>query len=158
MPSTSFRREADVELPPGCRLSIEERPAETDIDALGQGLDAYNQDFLGPTNYVRIVMFVRDEAGTVRGGLDSAIYAGWLFVKLLWVHADLRRRGIGREMLTEAERRALALGCHSVRLDTFSFQAPEFYRKLGYREFARLDYPPDHERIFLRKQLAPAPE
>ena len=38
-------------------------------------------------------------------------------------------------------------------LDTFSFQAPEFYSKFGYREFARLDYPPDHQRIFLKKQL-----
>ena len=40
-------------------------------------------------------------------------------------------------------------------LDTFSFQAPEFYPKFGYREFARLDYPPDHQRIFLKKQLIP---
>jgi hypothetical protein len=38
-------------------------------------------------------------------------------------------------------------------LDTFSFQGPEFYPKFGYREFGRLDYPPGHQRIFLKKQL-----
>jgi hypothetical protein len=30
---------------------------------------------------------------------------------------------------------------------------PDFYPKFGYHEFARLDYPPDHQRIFLKKQL-----
>jgi hypothetical protein len=46
-----------------------------------------------------------------------------------------------------------ARGCHSARLDTFSFQAPEFYRRMGYEVFGVLDYPPDHKRIFLKKQL-----
>ena len=41
----------------------------------------------------------------------------------------------------------------SAWLDTFSFQGPEFYPKFGYREFGRLDYPPDHQRIFLQKRL-----
>jgi hypothetical protein len=36
-----------------------------------------------------------------------------------------------------------------------SFQAPEFYPKFGYREFGRLDYPPDQQRIFFQKRLIP---
>lgn len=63
--------------------------------------------------------------------------------------------GCARVLLAEAERRALAFGCHWAWIDTFSFQAPELYKKLGYGEFARLDdYPPGHARIFLKKQLA----
>ena len=89
-----------------------------------------------------------------RLGFASVSRTG-LFVNLLWVHADLRRSGIGSGLLAEAERRAIALGCHSSYLDTFSFQGPEFYPKFGYREFGRLDYPPDHQRIFLKKQLIP---
>ena len=54
-----------------------------------------------------------------------------------------------------AERRAVERGCHSAWVDTFSFQAPGFYPKLGYEPFGELDYPPDFKRIFLRKQLAP---
>jgi GNAT superfamily N-acetyltransferase len=73
----------------------------------------------------------------------------------LWVREELRRRGIGQGLLAEAERRALALGCHSSWLDTFSFQGPDFYPKFGYHEFARLSYPPDHQRIFLKKRLIP---
>lgn len=61
---------------------------------------------------------------------------------------------MGAHLVMLAEQRAIARGCHSAYLDTFSFQAPEFYARLGYVEFGRLPYPPRGERIFLRKSLA----
>src|SRR5579863_54876 len=142
-----------MQLPPGFRLSFEDRPSWNDREVVDEGLGEYNAPFLRDPSYEYFGIFVREDAGEIRAGLIGNCYAGWLFVNLLWVHADLRRGGIGRGLVAEAERRALDFGCHSAWLDTFSFQAPEFYRKLGYREFARLDYPPDHQRIFLKKQL-----
>jgi GNAT superfamily N-acetyltransferase len=142
-----------MKLPPGLRLSVEDRPSAPDEDLIGEGLGEYNAAFLRDKSYAYFGLFVRDDAGAINAGLIGHVYAGWLFIKYLWVHADLRRGGIGRGLMAEAERRGAALGCHSAWLDTFSFQAPEFYRKLDYREFARLDYPPDHQRIFLRKPL-----
>ena len=142
-----------MELPLGLRLSIEDRPSAKDQEAVDNGLGEYNEVFLNHPTYASFGVFVRDDAGAIRAGLVAQVYAGWLFVKFLWVRADLRRSGIGSGLLAEAERRALALGCHSAWLDTFSFQGPEFYPKFGYREFGRLDYPPGHQRIFLQKQL-----
>ena len=142
-----------MELPPGLRLSIEQNPSWEDRELVDNGLGAYNAAFLRDNSYDYFGIFLRADAGPIRAGLIGHGYAGWLFVNLLWVHGDLRRSGIGRGLLAEAERRGLSFGCHSVWLDTFSFQAPEFYRKLGYREFARLDYPPDHQRIFFKKPL-----
>ncbi len=142
-----------MELPPGLRLGFENNPSWEDRELIDDGLGAYNAPFLRDPSYAYFGIFVRGESGAIRAGLIGHVYAGWLFVNLLWAHADLRRGGIGRGLLAEAEQRALALGCHSAWLDTFSFQAPEFYRKLGYREFARLDYPPDHQRIFFKKPL-----
>jgi ribosomal protein S18 acetylase RimI-like enzyme len=46
-----------------------------------------------------------------------------------------RRRGVGRELMAQAEARAVERGCHAAWLDTFSFQARSFYEKLGYGEF-----------------------
>ena len=142
-----------MELPPGYRVTVEERPSQEDRDVLGLGLDQYNRAFLGETNFARLAIFVRDEATRITAGLDGYAYGGWLFVHYLWVHSDLRRRGIGRGLIAEAERRAFVLGCHSAHLDTFSFQAPDFYKKLGYRVFGAIDYPPDHRRFFLQKRL-----
>jgi GNAT superfamily N-acetyltransferase len=142
-----------MDLPPGLRLSFEDRPSWEDREIVDDGLGEYNSQFLRDPVFAYFGIFVRDQAEAIRAGLIGHVYAGWLFVNLLWVHADLRRGGIGRGLMAEAERRALALGCHSAHLDTFSFQAPEFYRKLGYLEFARIDYPPEHQRIFLKKHL-----
>lgn len=143
-----------MELPQGLRLTVEDRPSPEDWERLGIALDAYNREFLGDTRFSRMGFFVRDERGEVVAGLVGTTYAGWLFVAELWVHADLRRRGIGSHLLALAERRAAALGCHSAMLDTFSFQGPEFYPRFGYRAYATLDYPPAHQRIFFRKRLA----
>jgi predicted N-acetyltransferase YhbS len=66
----------------------------------------------------------------------------------------MRRTGIGSFLVTEAERRAVAFGCHSAYVDTFSFQGPDFYPRFGYEVFGTLDYPPDNKRIFFKKRLA----
>ena len=53
-----------------------------------------------------------------------------------------------------AEEIARARGCIGIRLDTMSFQAPAFYRRLGYSEFGRIeDYPPGHTRLWFMKRL-----
>lgn len=144
-----------MDLPAGFQLSIEDRPSAEDWDRLGVALDAYNRAFLGETGFSRMGLFVRNEHGEIMAGLAGVTYANWLFVAELWVHADLRHRGIGSELLAMAERRAIALGCHSAMLDTFSFQGPRFYPRFGYQVYGRLDYPPDHHRLFFRKQLVP---
>lgn len=145
-----------MDLPAGLQLSIETQPSTADIDKIGNALDAYNRQFLGETGYSRMGLFVRDEGGEIFAGLVGMTYAGWLFVADLWVHADLRRRGIGTQLLELAERRAVDLGCHSAMLDTFSFQGPAFYPRFGYKLYGALDYPPRHRRYFLWKPLLPA--
>jgi len=55
-------------------------------------------------------------------------------------------------MLAQAEREALARGCRGAWLDTYSFQAREFYERQGYSVFGILDdYPPGQKRIFMQK-------
>jgi ribosomal protein S18 acetylase RimI-like enzyme len=76
-------------------------------------------------------------------------------VKYLWVAEPFRGRGHASALLREAERFAVARGCHAAHLDSHSFQAPDFYVKHGYHVFGVLDdCPPGHQRVFLRKTLA----
>jgi GNAT superfamily N-acetyltransferase len=142
-----------MRLPPDCRLTIAEPPAAEDCEAIEDALVAFNRPFLRDPRWAHFALIVRSETGALKAGLDAYVYAEWLFIHNLWVDADLRRQGVGRMLVAAAERRAAELGCHSAWLDTFSFQAPGFYRKLGYEEFAALDYPPDHKRFFLKKRL-----
>jgi GNAT superfamily N-acetyltransferase len=144
-----------LELPSECRLSIESNPSWEDRDFIDERLGGHNAPFLRDARYDYFGLFVRDDADAIRAGLIGSLYGDWLFTALLWVDTELRRHRVGSGLIAEAEKRALAFGCHFAWVDTFSFQAPEFYKKLGYAEFGRLDeYPPDHCRIFLKKRLA----
>lgn len=143
-----------VHLPSGCRLSIEPDPSPADRRFIDKSLGDYNEAFLDDNRYDYFGLFVRDEAGEIRAGLIGYLYAGWLFINLLWVREELRRCGIGSGLIAEAERRAISFGCHAAYVDTFSFQGPDFYPRFGYEIFGTLDYPPDHKRIFFKKRLA----
>ena len=145
----------DIDLPPGVTFAIEDSPARSDAEALAWGLEAFNERaWPGHQPWQTLGVFLRRE-GKVVGGLAGELYAGWMFIKYFFLEEALRRNGIGRAVIAAAEARALERGCHSAWVDTFSFQAPEFYRKQGYAEFGRLPYPPVGERIFLRKRLGP---
>ncbi|MEN0076182.1 MAG: GNAT family N-acetyltransferase [Paracraurococcus sp.] len=142
-----------MSLPPGLTFGIEDAPSEEDLDALPRGLEAYNeQQWPGHQPWQTVNVLARRD-GRVAGGLRAEIYAGWLFLRYFWIEEGLRGGGLGRRIIAAAERRAQASGCHSAWVDTFSFQAPGFYEKQGYVEFARLPYPPKGERLFLRKRL-----
>jgi len=78
-----------------------------------------------------------------------------MFVELLFVPECLRGQGTGRQLMEQAEVVAREHGCVGIWLDTFSFQAPGFYQKLGYAVFGEIgNYPPGHSRFFLHKHLS----
>ena len=94
-----------------------------------------------PLHEVRaLACFAHDEgankigkvSGTVIGGAVGRSWGACAELQQLWVHADHRRAGLGTELLRRFEARAAERGCSLFYLDTFSFQAPAFYPKLGY--------------------------
>ncbi|MFE5924062.1 GNAT family N-acetyltransferase [Streptomyces sp. NPDC056468] len=96
-----------------------------------------------------------DESGAVAGGLVGHTWTTWLHVTYLWV--DERHRGarVGSQLLATAERMARdERACTAVRLETWDFQAPEFYRKRGYDVVCVIpDYPPGITEYTLTKRL-----
>ena len=121
-------------------------------------LDTYNVAVTGFHEYSPVNLFLRDAGDEVVGGLLGSIWGGVLYVRILWVSEALRGRGFGRGLMEAAERRGRERGCRRVFLDTFSFQAPGFYEKLGYQVYAKADdWPAGHTHHFLRKDLAPTP-
>jgi GNAT superfamily N-acetyltransferase len=78
----------------------------------------------------------------------------WLTVDLMWVDDGFRARGLGRALLAQLEDEARRRGCHWSKLNTWDFQAPDFYKRCGYVEYGReVDYPPGHTNFLMRKDL-----
>jgi len=136
-------------------LQIEVEPAPKDIRFLQDRLYDYNVEQTGSGDGKWLSIFFRDDAGEVVAGLRGWTWCGACRVQSLWVRQDLRRQGYGQRLLGAAEQKARARGCDQVSLDTFSFQAPLFYKKLGYEVIAVVEGFPcrPHSEYHLRKTL-----
>jgi ribosomal protein S18 acetylase RimI-like enzyme len=135
------------------QLTVEQEPDPRDSSALVRGLVSYNDSRAEPENYRPLAVFLRDADGQIVGGVLGQTNWGWLFISHVWLAEHLRGEGFGRQLLAAAEREAFARGCRHAHLDTFSFQAPDFYQQLGYEVFGVLDdYPAGHRRYYLRKR------
>lgn len=119
---------------------------ETDVaetsEAVKAGLGAYNAARVGPRASEPLAISLRDDAGAIVGGLVGELKWQWLHVDLLWIDEAHRGSGHGEALLAMAEQAARDHGARGVYLSTMSIQAPDFYPKLGYVEYGRLeDYP-----------------
>jgi GNAT superfamily N-acetyltransferase len=137
------------------RIEHTGNPTEEDVLAILTPLRAYNVSQAGDAGAEKFALLVRDEDGDqVLGGLHGKLLYRWMFIELLAVPEQARGQGLGTRLMAMAEELARDKGCVGIWLDTFDFQAPEFYRALGYSEFARIDdYPPGHSRFFFQKRL-----
>ena len=137
------------------KLQLHDRQSSKEAKGILKGLSEYNRTFYGPQNWRELTITFKDEDGKVIAGLNGHSGWSWLFVKLLWVSEKYRERGLGKELMMKAEEEAKRRRCGNIWLDTFAFQAPRFYQKLGYRKFGELaDYPKGYKRFFLTKKLS----
>ncbi|MFC0409998.1 GNAT family N-acetyltransferase [Roseomonas elaeocarpi] len=144
--------------PPPVNIELTDAPPPETRDAILAPLLEFNAAQAGPSNARPLAILLRRPGSdAVVGGLLGRTAGGMLFVELFFIPEDLRRGGLGRRLLAQAEEEARRRGCHGAWLDTYSFQARGFYEKQGYTVFGEIrDYPPGHSRYFLSKRFAPA--
>ena len=129
-------------------------PTKSEIDAVREALARFNDAAVGCDGHTPLNLVEYDAAGNVIGGLIGGTYWGWMYVDILWVHEDHRKKGIGTGLLLAAEAEAIRRGCHHVHLDTMSWQAPAFYQKHGYEIIGILpDIPQGNRKYLLQKSL-----
>lgn len=123
--------------------------------AIREGLSNYNASVRPDPSAAPVTLAVHDGDGTLLAGLSGRTAYGWLRIDALWVSAQCRRSGLGRRLIDRAEMIAVDRGCHGAHLDTYGFQAPKFYERLGYKRFGELPgYPGVDVHGFYRKSLS----
>ena len=127
---------------------------EQDRETIFRGLLEYNLERIEDKNPKDLGVYFQNETGEKLAGLIGDTHGNWLTVKYLWVSEELRGKRIGSQILKQAEDTAKQRGCKYAFLDTFSFQAPMFYKKHGYQEvFALEEYPVTGKRYYFTKTL-----
>ena len=123
-------------------------------EIIGGGIREYNTQHAGDGHAIFLCFALFAPDGSIMGGIIAETHWNWLFINLMWITEALRGLGYGHQLLTAAEEEGRKRGATNAHLDTFSFQAPEFYKKHGYQVFGVLeDFPPGHQRYYLTKKL-----
>jgi GNAT superfamily N-acetyltransferase len=134
---------------------IEESTRE-EYGLVDNGIVEYNLSkvpFTQEPSFISINRVIKGLNGEVLAGINIQLYC-WncLYVDVLWVKEEYRKEGYGSILLNEVEKIAKDKGCNLIHLDTFDFQAKDFYLKHGYEIFGVLDdCPMEHKRYYMKR-------
>jgi len=135
------------------KIDLDINPKPADIDILQQGLNDYNADKLNERPQ-EFVIYLRDDQGTIHGGITALEFSDSIHIALLWVDEPLRSKGYGSLLLEAAEDVAIKRKLQFAYVDTFGFQGGDFYPKQGYELIGRVEFALlGHARLFFRKNL-----
>lgn len=136
-------------------LVICENPNAEQLRPIEEGLNKFN-DLMTEINDRQplSILIKSNKNGEVLGGMQGRSSLGLLFIDLFYLPPELRRLGVGTEILLRFEEEGRKRGCTAAFLYTISFQAPDFYKKHGWEEFGRIDCKPEGtSRVFMKKSL-----
>ena len=80
-----------------------------------------------------------EESGELLAGITAQSVFDTVEVEFLYVKEGHRHKGYGRALIQNVEGKAKKDGMKRIILNTYSFQAPDFYRSIGYKEMFIVD-------------------
>jgi GNAT superfamily N-acetyltransferase len=97
-------------------ITLTDSPTPADVDAVKQGLDAWDAAQGADVDWIPLALFARDANGGIIAGLTGSTYWGYLYIGRLWTDQRFRDMGLGSCLLADAEQAALRRGCYSCLL------------------------------------------
>jgi len=135
-------------------IQYESNPSADDIQVLNDGIMEQAKQKKGMEQLAFFGFFIRDNEGKIVGGCSGDNMYGAIYVGSLWVSEELRGKGYGTQLMREAEKLARESKCHFIAVNTFDWEALDFYKRLGfYVEFERKGYDKNSTFYFLRKDF-----
>ena len=105
---------------------------ETQVEIIENKLSAFDETYITYKMNGQIQLGI-EEDGKLIAGLDACVTCfKILYVSTVFVDEAYRRKGYGKLLVSEMEKRAKEMGVNTIRLDTFSWQGKEFYESLNY--------------------------
>ena len=137
------------------KIEVIEDRDDNVTQALTAGVREFNASVMGHVDSKHLSVIARDPEGRLIAGVSGRTIYGHFLIEVVWVDESMRGVGLGARLMNEAEQRARQRGCTGAQVDTASFQAPDFYEKLGFRIIGTVEnFPAGHDRFFMRKDYA----
>ena len=145
-------------LPDPRGFCLDRHVTDEDAEILHQGLHQHVvQHVADGYQGIKIRLVARDQSGEFAGGLSAWTTLQNLVFDHIWIEEKYRGRSLGKSMMLEMERIARESGCIASQAYCFSFHAPGFFEKLGYKILGISNgYPPPTTELYLIKKYNPA--
>lgn len=135
-------------------LDISHSPSHQDNDTVFGGLQEFNKPYFGGKKREPLSIFIRDTKGNVIGGAVGYFIAEHVRLETFWIPQSLRRHGLGTKMLALFEEEGRKKGCEFCQLNTYDWQAENFYKRFGYYRIGVIENVfRERSYITLRKKL-----
>jgi ribosomal protein S18 acetylase RimI-like enzyme len=135
-------------------LIVETQAKPEDVKALLDGLSQHSGEATGIRDGELLCIFLRGSDQQVAGGAYGWTWGSACYIRYLFLPKEMRGLGLGTRIMGEVERKARARRCTQIVLETHDFQAPDFYRGLGFVVTGRVeDYPHGHSYLTMVKRL-----
>ena len=118
---------------------LNSEPAPEDKKVMVDGMLAYHakQGYPRKTDFYSIL--IRDSSNKVVGTISVSFLWNGMHILSLWIDDSIRNQGWGSKMMKMVENEAIKRGCDLAYTDTYTWQAPLFYEKMGYALYGKLD-------------------
>jgi GNAT superfamily N-acetyltransferase len=133
-------------------------PTKEEVNIIDDKIIAFNLSKMSPVSeplFSDIKFVIKDENNNLLAGIvGTKYYCNAAYIDVLWVDEANRGKGLGLQLLNKFEEAARDQNCFMIHLDTFDFQAPDFYIKNGYSLYGTLENNPvGHKRFYFCKTL-----
>lgn len=138
------------------KISIikDNKPTPSNDQILQDGIVDFNMDTLGERPD-RFSIYLKDENNIIHGGAVVWAHKKSIYVDILWMDESLRGQKYGTKIMQAVEEEGKKRGCKYSTVDTYSFQAKDFYLKNGYQIIGEVkNHLFHHTKIFFRKELS----
>ena len=122
-------------------------------DFINEAFTDYAKECNVALNYEDYWFVAEDDEGEIIGTITGRAYYNEVHIGDLIIDKRFRGQNIGTKLVRAVEEEYKNKGFDKITLTTFGFQAPEFYKKLGYSEIGEVYLDEYCEHIKMVKKL-----
>ncbi|MGE3319480.1 MAG: GNAT family N-acetyltransferase [Candidatus Berkiella sp.] len=132
--------------------TIDQNPKPEDDKILREGIVNFNKEVI-KEKATHFSIFAKNNSQVVGGALVWE-HSDALYIDVLWLHKNYRKKGIGTKIISMIDTVAIDKGISKIFVDTYEFQAQEFYQKHGFNGIGTIPgYLLGCDRVFMRKDI-----